>query len=60
MKKQKHNTNTNDFLNSLTDDEFSEFIQARDIPIDKLQDTGRESEVIDLKNLKDSHLDMRE
>lgn len=36
MKKQIHNSNVNEFLNNLTDDEFTEFIQARDIPIDKL------------------------
>jgi len=58
-KKQNHQ-NTNDFLNSLTDDEFSEFVQARDIPIDKLNDTGRASEVIDLNHLPDSQIDMRE
>ena len=43
-KKQKY-SDTNEFLNSLSDDEFTEFVQARDIPIEKLQDTGRGSEL---------------
>ena len=34
-KKQRHQ-DVNSFMNALTDDEFSEFIQAKDIPMDKL------------------------
>ena len=44
MKKQMF-SDVNSFMNSLTDDEFNEFIQARDIPVDKLTETGRHSEV---------------
>ncbi|CDW79965.1 UNKNOWN [Stylonychia lemnae] len=35
----------NDFLNHLTDDEFTEFIQNREIQIDKLAETGKDSEI---------------
>lgn len=43
MKKTRFAT-MNEFMNSLTDDEFTEFIQARDVPNDKLAETGRQSE----------------
>lgn len=59
-KKQVYHENTNDFLNSLTDDEFTEFIQARDIPIGKLSDTGRASEVSGWDVRKENMIDMKE
>lgn len=35
----------NTFLNSLTEDEFSEFIESKEMPQDKIEDTGRTSEL---------------
>jgi len=39
------NEDINDFLNSLTEDEFSEFIKHKEFDKEKIQYTGRESEV---------------
>lgn len=60
MTKKQVFPNTNDFLNSLTDDEFTEFVQARDIPLDKLKDTGRVSEIARFDDAKESAIDLRE
>ena len=46
-------------MNSLTDDEFTEFIQKRDIPIDKLEETGRLSDVMK-ENLREQDIEKRE
>ena len=61
-KKQMHHENINDFLNSLTENEFTEFIQARDIPLEKLNETGRASELAGFGRLsvKETEIDMRE
>jgi hypothetical protein len=59
QKKQQHSSSLNDFLNSLTDAEFSEFIQSRDIPMDKLKETGRAKDEFGL-NLKELSIDARE
>lgn len=32
-------------MNALTEDEFNEFILSREVPINKLEDTGRLKEV---------------
>ena len=58
-KKQIYN-NTNEFLNHLSNDEFTEFIQSRDIPIDKLTDTGRISELSTIDLGKESEIDLKE
>ncbi len=58
-KKQIYN-NTNEFLNHLSNDEFTEFIQSRDIPIDKLTDTGRISELSAIDLGKESVIDLKE
>lgn len=50
----------NEFLNSLTDDEFTEFVQARDIPVEKLQDTGRGSELPQINLHQEQSIDLRE
>lgn len=47
-------------MNSLTDDEFTEFVQAREMPIDKLQDTGRDKETFHLDMAKEQQIDFRE
>lgn len=59
-KKQIHNNDMNEFLNALSDDEFTEFIQARDMPIDKINQTGRESEGFTLSPEKEEKLDLKE
>jgi hypothetical protein len=59
-KKQLHHDNLNDLLNSLTDDEFTEFIQARDVDMNKLQETGKESEGFTLKLEKEERLEIKE
>jgi hypothetical protein len=60
MAKKQAIPDVNEFLNSLTDDEFTEFVQARDMPIDKLQDTGREKETFKLDMAKEQAIDYRE
>lgn len=35
----------NTFLNSLSEDEFAEFIESKEMPQDKIEDTGRFSEL---------------
>jgi len=47
-------------LNSLSDDEFSEFIQERDIPEDKLTETGRASELSGFDFAKETAIDSKE
>jgi hypothetical protein len=59
-KKQLHHDNLNDLLNSLTDDEFNEFIQARDVDMNKLQETGKESEGFTLRPEKEERLEIKE
>jgi hypothetical protein len=59
-KKEMYQGGLNEFMNSLTDDEFTEFIQARDVPLEKLKDTGRESEGFTLAPEKEEKLDLRE
>ena len=59
-KKQIHHDNLNDLLNSLTDDEFTEFIQARDVDMNKLQETGKESEGFTLRPEKEERLEIKE
>jgi hypothetical protein len=60
MAKKQIYTNTNEFLNHLSNDEFTEFIQSRDIPIDKLTDTGRISELSTIDLGKESAIDLKE
>lgn len=43
--KRQFSPDINTFLNALTQEEFTEFIQSRDMPLDKIEDTGRFSEV---------------
>lgn len=59
-KKQLHHDNLNDLLNSLTDDEFNEFIQARDVDTIKLRETGKESEGFTLRPEKEERLEIKE
>lgn len=48
----------NDFLNSLSEDEFTEFIQQRDLPLEKLGETGRASELAHFA--PEADIDLRE
>lgn len=59
-KKEFYNKNLNEFLNSLSDDEFSEFIQERDIPEEKLTETGRASELSGFDFAKETAIDSKE
>ncbi len=59
IKKELHNNDTNAFLNSLTQDEFTEFISERDIPIEKLTETGRASEFA-RESLKEKEIELKE
>ena len=58
MKKELYH-DTNEFLNSLTQDEFTEFIAERDIPVEKLTETGRTSEFA-RQSLKETEIELRE
>lgn len=59
MKKQLHHDDTNAFLNSLTPDEFNEFINERDLPLDKLTETGRKPELV-TPSLREKEIELRE
>ena len=49
----------NEFFNNLSDDEFTEFIQSRDVTVDKLKETGKEKEFY-APNMRESMIDTRE
>lgn len=57
-KKQQHQS-LNEFMNSLTDAEFTEFIQTKDIPFEKLAETGRQKEEFGI-NPKELMLESKE
>lgn len=50
----------NAFLNSLTEPEFTEFIQQREMPLDKLLETGRALETAKFDTFKEEAIDLRE
>ena len=59
-KKHMHSSDTNAFLNSLTEDEFTEFIQQREISVEKLEETGKVSELVNLNDKREQLIELRE
>lgn len=58
-KKHIHEHDTNAFMNSLSEDEFSEFIQQRGLPLEKLEETGRLTDLMK-DNIREQDIQKRE